>query len=465
MKFIIGIDVACRAAHVAAGANQHGEIQWSGVRLRTCVEDLEELIKRVPDEVDELVVVMEPTRNAWVPLASWLRRHGASVLVVPPEQSADLRAYFSKHTKNDRLDAQLLARLPSLHPEGLHASSGLGPADSLRRAVRQRTSLVERRSVAMARLDALLEIMGPGWSEALGTALTTTGFAFLARWAHPHQVLKVGRARLARWFCREMRRTHGADVADRVIEAARATLALWGEGGLDFDELAADIASEAEVALELSRQITELDRRIADLYDEVDSDHIAETVPGIGKILAAQAVARLGDVHRFSSLAAVRSFSGLVPRQNASGLMSRAGGPTKRGDAALRGALFQAVNVARQIDPTLAQRYHRLMVREGKHHNSATCTVAAVLLTRLATCLRTNTSYVIRDLDGRVVTAAEGREIVRALPGSPPGPRGPPGSPRESPGGRAHHERSRQALRGRARPRCIVTPQKGLDNA
>ncbi len=82
MKFIIGIDVACRAPHVAAGANQHGEIQWSGVRLRTRVEDLEELITRVPDEVHELVVVMEPTRNAWVPLASWLKRHGASVLVV-----------------------------------------------------------------------------------------------------------------------------------------------------------------------------------------------------------------------------------------------------------------------------------------------------------------------------------------------------------------------------------------------
>jgi hypothetical protein len=256
--------------------------------------------------------------------------------------------------------------------------------------------------------------MGPGWTDALGTAMTSTTFRFLARWANPHKLSKVGRNRLARWFCHEMRKVHGTEVADRVLEAARATIELWGDGGLDFDELAADIQSEAEVALELCRQIKEIDRRIADLYDEVDPDHVAETVPGIGAILASQVVARLGDVQRFSSLAAIRSFSGLVPRQNASGLMARSGGPTKRGDAALRGALFQAVNIARQVDPTLAQRYHRLMVESGKHHNSATCTVAAVLLTRLATCLRTNTPYVIRNVDGRVLSVAEGRAIVRA---------------------------------------------------
>ena len=59
---------------------------------------------------------MEPTRNAWVALAGWFRRRGATVVMVPPEQSSDLRAYYSKHAKTDHLDAQLLARLPMLHP-------------------------------------------------------------------------------------------------------------------------------------------------------------------------------------------------------------------------------------------------------------------------------------------------------------------------------------------------------------
>jgi hypothetical protein len=32
----------------------------------------------------QVMVIMEPTRNAWVPLAAWLRRRGAIVVLVPP---------------------------------------------------------------------------------------------------------------------------------------------------------------------------------------------------------------------------------------------------------------------------------------------------------------------------------------------------------------------------------------------
>jgi transposase len=82
----------------------------------------------------DVLVVMEPTRNAWVPVAAWFRRQGAEVVMVPPERSADLRRYYSKHAKTDQLDSRLLARLPMLHPL-------LQPRrdDALRKRVRQRT--------------------------------------------------------------------------------------------------------------------------------------------------------------------------------------------------------------------------------------------------------------------------------------------------------------------------------------
>lgn len=99
-------------------------------------QDLDRLWAMLPDGADpaDVLVVMEPTRNAWVPLAAWFRRHGATVVLVPPERSADLRRYYSKHAKTDQLDSRLLARLPMLHPDGLYAEQGLGPGDALRRA-------------------------------------------------------------------------------------------------------------------------------------------------------------------------------------------------------------------------------------------------------------------------------------------------------------------------------------------
>ena len=83
----------------------------------------------------------------------------------------------------------------------------------------------------------------------------------------------------------------------------------------------------------------------------------------------------------------------------------------RTGDPGLRQALFLAADLARKVDPTLAERYQRLYVDAGKHHNSAICTLAAVLVTRIAACWRNGQLYELRDTDGRVITEAEGRAI------------------------------------------------------
>ena len=173
-----------------------------GHRFRTDPDELDALWARLPGDLEQVEVVMEPTRNAWVALAAWFRRRGAKVVLVPPEQSADLRDYYNKHTKTDRLDSKVLARLPLLHPEGLHREDALGPGDHLKRAVKIRSGLVHRRTAAMARLDALLEILGPAWIAALGSDMTLTALRFLARYANPVQVKRLGKARLAAFFRR-----------------------------------------------------------------------------------------------------------------------------------------------------------------------------------------------------------------------------------------------------------------------
>lgn len=415
MQLCLGIDVACRAAHQASLADQTGEFFWVGRRFRTTVADLEALWETVPEGVEsgDVTVIMEPTRNAWVPLAAWFRRRGATVVLVPPEQSSDLRAYYSKHTKSDRLDSRMLARLPLLHPEGLHPERGLGPGDPLRRATRLRQTLVKRRSTTLARLDALLEILGPGWMQALGSDLANkTPLRFLAAgYACPHTVKRLGRARLARFIYRHSRGAWGEAKAVALLAAANETLALWSTE-LDFGELADDLAVEARVALQLTEEIKELEERISVLFAHSDPGGIVVSAPGVGAITGAQILARLGDPNRFRSLAGVRSFSGLVPSLDASGVAGHHGGPTKRGDASLREALFIAADHARRIDPTLAARYHRLMVTAGKHHNSAICHIATALLTRIVTCWRHQEPYVIRDLDGRPISADDGRRII-----------------------------------------------------
>ncbi len=413
-QLTLGIDVACRAAHQASLADEAGRFAWSGRRFRTTAEELEELWAAIPAPA-VLTVVMEPTRNAWVPLAAWFRRRGARVILVPPEQSADLRDYYSKHAKSDRLDSRMLARLPLLHPEGLRPAEGLGPADPLRRATKLRASLVKRRNTLLARLDSYLELLGPAWHAAFsGDLATNTALRFLAAgYADPHVARRLGQARLTRFIWRYSHGHWGEELAARLLAAAADTLALWA-GELDYTELAADIAAEARLALALTGEIRDLEQKIAALLHQADPAAIMTSVPGVGIINGAQILARLGDPARFRSLAGARSFTGLVPSLTSSGLNSRHGPPTKSGDAPLREALFMAADTARRTDPVLAARYYRLMVHQGKHHNSALCHISTTLVTKIIARWRAGAHYQIRDLDGTPLTPAQGRAIIAA---------------------------------------------------
>ena len=407
----LGIDVACTAAHQASLADETGKFLWQGWKFRTTTAELDRLWDKIPNDT-RVVVVMEPTRNAWVPLAAWLQAKGAQVSVVPPEQSADLRDYYHKHTKTDRLDSKMLARMPMLHPEGLRTIDNLGPAEPLKRAVRHRTSIQKRRTSAAMRLDALLELLGPAWAELFGTvSYGKTAVAVLERYANPHAVRRLGRSRLSKLLIRASRGHWREDKADEILAAADETLKLWAAGGLDFDELADDIAIEIRLIKALDAEITALDDRIEALYENADPNGIIASAPGIGITLAAGILGRTGDLNRFHSLAGVRAFTGLVPTIDQSGIEDHNKGPTKHGDPGLRQALFLAADLARKVDPTLAARYHRLYIEQGKHHNSAICTLAAVLITRIAACWRNGQHYELRDTDGTPITHTEGRQI------------------------------------------------------
>ena len=412
MELRLGIDVACRAAHQASLADEQGKFIWSGWKFTTTTADLEKLWAKVPDGA-EVTAVMEPTRNAWVPLAAWLQAKGAKVVLVPPEQSADLRDYYNKHTKTDKLDSRVLARLPLLHPEGLREVDDLGPAEPLRRAVRHRSAIQKRRVQAMQRLDALVELLGPGWADVLGSGdYTKSALDVLERWGDPRPLKKTGPKRFAALLAKTSRGHFGEDKAEELLAAADETIALWeASGGLDFPELAQDIAAEVRIVRALGTELVAIEERVEALYREADPTGIVESAPGLGVTLAAGILGRTGDLSRFANLSGVRAFTGLVPKVDQSGLGDNPKGPTKTGDPGLRQALYMAADHARKVDPTLAERYYRLVVDKGKHHNSALCSIAPVLISRIAACWRNGTRYDLRDTDGSVVTEAEGRAI------------------------------------------------------
>jgi hypothetical protein len=135
-------------------------------------------------------------------------------------------------------------------------------------------------------------------------------------------------------------------------------------------------------------------------------------MPGFAERTATTVAGRLGDRSRFGSGAKVRAYAGVIPGTNQSGESETPAQLTKHGDRVLRSALFMAAETARQLDPQLAQIYHRQLVGKGAHHTKAVCAVATALATRLAAVLRGGRPYEVRDTDGVSVDRETARRII-----------------------------------------------------
>ncbi len=272
--------------------------------------------------------------------------------------------------------------------------------------------MVKRRVAVYSRLDALVELLGPAWYAVLGSNYGIAALEFLARYADPNAVIRLGQGRLSRFLIARSRGGWRENHAAGLIVAAKETLALWGADGMNFAELADDIAHEAEQALFLTRQIKQIDERVANLYADADPDGIVASAPGVGPVISAVIAGRIGDPHRFTSLAAIRAYTGLVPKVSQSGVSKVESSITKAGDPLLREMLCTAADQARKVDPQIAAKYQRLMTGD-RHHDSAICHLATLLVTRIATCMRNRQPYALRDVDGTPISEAEGRVIVK----------------------------------------------------
>jgi len=104
---------------------------------------------------------------------------------------------------------------------------------------------------------------------------------FLPRYADPNVVIRLGQARLSKFLIARSRGVWREDHAAGLVATVKETLALWGPDGMDFAELAKNIVHEAGQALFLTRQIKQIDERVANLYADAP-DGIVASAPGAG---------------------------------------------------------------------------------------------------------------------------------------------------------------------------------------
>jgi hypothetical protein len=189
------------------------------------------------------------------------------------------------------------------------------------------------------------------------------------------------------------------------------------EAGLSNETFFGDVRDEVARELRLmdveEQEMKELETAIARRYQEAAPEDHLRTVKGLGEVTAPTILAAVGTPQRFQSQAAFRGWTGVVAHASQSADSDAKGLPmTKAGPKRVKLALYQAAEIARQWDPQLAKIYYDQMVHKGKPHNKAIGAVMSHLASRIHVVLTEQRDYVLRDVDGREVSAREARTII-----------------------------------------------------
>lgn len=419
----IGMDLAITSAHKAVVVNEQNRFVTPILRCATQADELQALFARAREgaAADEpLQVVMEPTGMAWFPVAVYCRRQGVAVVLPNSQEVADLRRYYRRHAKSDRIDARVLGHLPWVNPEATHVLQ-LPSAATLacQRACKELNRLTEQIAAIKNRLRALDRFAWPGPGQEV--PLWAAPYEPAARWVREHyydpqQVLHVGAAQIrAEWQHSSQNAGDDGAWSEWLVVAAREVLALYGTSGtyLDFARLQAEVTREqAHLAYLEPVHHTVLEHMRA-LYREIHPSRNLETLRGVGEEGAAVYASFIGVVARFHSACSVRGWSGMVPNSKQSSSSEAKGlHLTQAGPNLVRKFAFLNANIARQFDPQIAALYYRQVVEYSKHHTQAVCACASHLLDRVYRVLADDRPYELRDVDGTPVTAAEAQAII-----------------------------------------------------
>jgi len=125
---------------------------------------------------------------------------------------------------------------------------------------------------------------------------------------------------------------------------------------------------------------------------------LLKSLPGIGWIVAAHTVARLGDWREIDNVRSIAGFLGLVSSEHSTGEKQNRGPITRAGDSRLRNKLIQSAWTAIKRDPELRAFYRRIYQRHPKKvaARKAIVAVARKLTNRIYVVLKEQRPYVIR---------------------------------------------------------------------
>ena len=415
----IGIDLGVTSKHKAQIRDEKGTKVRHDFSFSTSAEELDTLfghaLKDSP-EGTKLRLILEPTEMSWFPVTVYGKSQGHQVVRVKSQKAHQLREYYKKYGKSNKLDAKALAMVPVVDGEDSLEEVFLPDAKAfaLDRRCRQRERITREIARVKNRISSLFHWLCPGLMDCFADKYGEVAIAFYRRYANPFKAKKLGLEGITRFFNRLGNRD--SELAQRVYQAVLGACALYEGAGewVDFDQLQDELTEELRLLAQRQKAQARVNAQIKRLYKQVHPSGNIETIPGIGEVLGSTLMGIIADPGRFHSEVKARGYIGFCPRQDDSGEGSKKGLPaTKEGPPRFRWATYMAGDTARQWDPQMAKIYYEQMVYKGNSHTQAVCAVGTHLVGRILAVLKEDRPYQLRDPEGRPISKKEAKELIR----------------------------------------------------
>ena len=268
-----------------------------------------------------------------------------------------VRLIFKAKRKNDRFDAQKLAKLlyfdevPEVHVPNIGVRAWRELIEMRQRRVQHRTRIKNNIRALMRSYS----IYAPRDIRVLWTKRGRVWFESID-WPTPVAAMR-GRVLLAEW-----------DHAEQMLET------------------------------------------ITEELDRIAGDHpgvvLLRTIPGVGPRTAEAVIAYIDDPARFSRINRVAAYAGLVPCQHSSGGTERFGRITKEGPSTMRYLLVEAAWQVIRRDPFMLQYFERIKAGQKDNTRKAIVATAHKLLRCMASMLRSGETWNPQNMTTAVASRA-----------------------------------------------------------
>jgi len=283
-----------------------------------------------------ILVGIEFAGNYGFTFAHYLRELGfpiVSVLAAHTKRWKDVA-----HNQPLKTDAKDAGTITDLLAQGHFVGFPfLEPAYAdLRYLVTARERLAVLRRGAITQLRALLQVVFPEYETIFPLVSQRTAVLLLRAFPGPQQLLAAPKAKVLRVLRAGSRGHLGAEIYERLVGAARATLGLPG----------AQVRLRQEIVLTLDRlalfehQIRALEVELVAALEAVPETPYLLSIPKVAAVTAAVFLGSIGDPRAYDAGAQILRVAGLSLVERSSGVLHGTKRISKRGRPLLRAAAY-----------------------------------------------------------------------------------------------------------------------------